>query len=260
MPHYPLCESDSAARPRQPAAQSPLETYLRDIARTPLLDAAEEQELGRRIQAGDAAARNDLVRANLRLVVAIARVYVKRGLDLPDLIAEGNFGLIRAAEKFDPSRGTRFSTYASFWIKQTIRNALEDAHLIHVPNHAQRRPTAPDEPPATRRAARLCAIRRDAARAQCVPARLCFHGDGAAGGASEPAAPEGPAGCGAGDLIALARAMRRLPATQHRVLEARFWEALTFREIGEELGLTRERVRQIEKAALEKLREVMAEG
>src|SRR5262249_61199901 len=111
-------------RSRKSAAQSPLETYLREINETPLLTAAEEKELARRIWAGDNAARDCMVRANLRLVVNIARNYVGKGLDLPDLIAEGNLGLLRAVEGFDPSRNTRFSTYAGYWFMQAIQRAL----------------------------------------------------------------------------------------------------------------------------------------
>src|ERR1700731_3374449 len=103
-------------RSRQPAAvavQSPLASYLRDINATPILGAAEEKELAGRIELGDTAARDRMVRANLRLVVKLARSYTGKGLDLPDLIAEGNLGLLRAVETFDPSLNIRFSTYAS---------------------------------------------------------------------------------------------------------------------------------------------------
>src|SRR5207302_7105119 len=98
--------------------------YFRQLEETPLLSAVEERELAERIAGGDAQARNHLVRANLRLVVTVARGYRGRGVDLLDLIAEGNLGLLRAAEKFDPSRKTRFSTYAVFWVKQAMRRAL----------------------------------------------------------------------------------------------------------------------------------------
>src|SRR5262249_34025700 len=95
--------------------RSPFEAYLCDINDTCLLSAEEEQQLAWRIQAGDPEARDHLVRANLRLVVRLARDYTGQGLDLPDLIAEGNLGLLRAVEGFDPDLGTRFSTYASYW-------------------------------------------------------------------------------------------------------------------------------------------------
>jgi RNA polymerase primary sigma factor len=104
--------------------QTPLETYLREINATALLTAEEETMLAERIAQGDVEARDRMVRANLRLVVNIARGYVGKGLSLPDLIEEGNLGLLRAVEGFDPSVGTRFSTYASYWIKQSIKRAL----------------------------------------------------------------------------------------------------------------------------------------
>ena len=108
--------------PRRPkpssAVQNPLETYLRDINATSLLTAEDERRLAAAIARGDAEARDHMVRANLRLVVNIARGYGNRGLPLPDLIEEGNLGLLRAVEGFDPTMGTRFSTYASYWIKQ----------------------------------------------------------------------------------------------------------------------------------------------
>jgi RNA polymerase primary sigma factor len=102
----------------------------------PLLKAEEERELGRRIQSGDLAAREHLIRANLRLVVSIAKVYAERGMLLQDLIAEGNIGLLKAAEKFDPEAGCRFSTYGSWWIKQAIRRALSSTVLsVRVPGY-----------------------------------------------------------------------------------------------------------------------------
>ncbi|MFN7292119.1 MAG: RNA polymerase sigma factor RpoD/SigA, partial [Pirellula sp.] len=114
--------------------QSPLETYLREINETKLLSAEEEQMLARQIADGDAAARDRMVRANLRLVVNISRSYVGKGLALQDLIEEGNLGLLRAVEGFDPEMGTRFSTYASYWIKQSIKRALiNSAKTIRIP-------------------------------------------------------------------------------------------------------------------------------
>ncbi|MCS7272021.1 MAG: sigma-70 family RNA polymerase sigma factor, partial [Gemmataceae bacterium] len=106
-------------RQRSNSVQSPLETYLREINATALLTAEEEKELARRISQGDIEARDQMVRANLRLVVNIARSYVGKGLSLQDLIEEGNLGLLRAVEGFDPNMNTRFSTYASYWIKQS---------------------------------------------------------------------------------------------------------------------------------------------
>ena len=114
--------------------QSPLETYLREINETNLLTADEEKELARAIAKGDVRARDRMVRANLRLVVNLARGYTGKGLGLQDLIEEGNLGLLRAVEGFDPDMGTRFSTYASYWIKQSIKRALiNSAKTIRIP-------------------------------------------------------------------------------------------------------------------------------
>src|SRR6187431_3709713 len=116
------------------AVQTPLETYLREINETALLNAKEEKELATKIGQGDTAARDRMVRANLRLVVNIARGYSGKGLGLQDLIEEGNLGLLRAVGGFDPAMGTRFSTYASYWIKQSIKRALVNtAKTIRIP-------------------------------------------------------------------------------------------------------------------------------
>src|SRR5919201_41440 len=138
------------------AVQTPLETYLREINETALLSAKEERELATRIGNGDTAARDQMVRANLRLVVNIARGYSGKGLGLQDLIEEGNLGLLRAVEGFDPSMNPRFSTYASYWIKQSIKRALVNTgKTIRIPAYmAQlltewRRATGP--PPEERR-------------------------------------------------------------------------------------------------------------
>src|SRR5947208_14510500 len=121
-------------RARSDAVQSPLETYLREINETSLLSAAEEQALAYRIGDGDSEARDRMVRANLRLVVNIARGYTGKGLGLQDLIEEGNLGLLRAVEGVNPTMGTRFSTYASYWIKQSIKRALVNtAKTIRIP-------------------------------------------------------------------------------------------------------------------------------
>src|ERR1700683_4046235 len=121
-------------RLRNESVQSPLETYLREINETALLNAEQEKELAYRIEKGDNEARARMVRANLRLVVNIARSYTGKGLGLQDLIEEGNLGLLRAVEGFDPRMNTRFSTYASYWIKQSIKRALVNtAKTIRIP-------------------------------------------------------------------------------------------------------------------------------
>ena len=121
-------------RHRRDTVQSPLETYLREINEMALLTADEEKELAHRIARGDKLARDRMVRANLRLVVNIARGYIGKGLSLQDLIEEGNLGFLRAVQGFDPAVGTRFSTYASYWIEQSIKRALVNtAKPIRIP-------------------------------------------------------------------------------------------------------------------------------
>ena len=116
--------------------QDPVKLYMMDIGTVPLLNAEKEIELGKRIQSGNKEAFNELVSANLRLVVSVAKKYVGRGLDFLDLIEEGNLGVIRAAEKFDPDMGYKFSTYATWWIKQAINRAIGDqSRTIRIPIH-----------------------------------------------------------------------------------------------------------------------------
>src|SRR5688572_13638487 len=115
-----------------------LAVYLREIARIKLLSREEELELAGRVRAGDERAKERLVEANLRLVVQVARRYLNRGLPLPDLIEEGNIGLLRAVEKFEPERGLRFSTYAVWWIRQAVARALANqARTIRLPVHVE---------------------------------------------------------------------------------------------------------------------------
>src|SRR5687768_18361205 len=124
----------ATTRRKTSAVQTPLETYLREINETALLSSRDEQDLATQIGQGDTAARDRMVRANLRLVVNIARGYSGKGLGLQDLIEEGNLGLLRAVEGFDPAMGTRFSTYASYWIKQSIKRALiNTGKTIRIP-------------------------------------------------------------------------------------------------------------------------------
>src|SRR5438034_6961540 len=117
-------------------AESPFDTYLREIQRYPLLTVAEEKALARDVQAHDYDARERLIRNNLRLVVSVAKRWAGRGLTLPDLVEEGNVGLVHAVELFDPLRDIRFSTYATWWIQQAIRRALVNTvKTVRVPRH-----------------------------------------------------------------------------------------------------------------------------
>ncbi len=133
-------ESEIEHIPADRASRNPLSLYMREIGQVPLLTVAEEVKLARRIRRGDEAAREHMIRANLRLVVKIARDYENLGLPLLDLINEGNIGLMKAVERFDPRKGGKFSTYGSYWIKQAIKRALANqSKVIRLPVHVQER-------------------------------------------------------------------------------------------------------------------------
>ncbi len=261
------------------AVQSPLETYLREINEMALLTAVEETELARAIAQGDVRARDRMVRANLRLVVNIARGYTGKGLGLQDLIEEGNLGLLRAVEGFDPEIGTRFSTYASYWIKQSIKRALiNSGKTIRIPAYMVellskwRRATArlSDElrrTPTQEEIARLLGLPKK----KLPIIRKAIHINN-----STPQSDQTESGWSLGDMLTderlkspdeamldhdiLRHAMELVGALDERdatVLRLRFGlgggEPRTLKEIGAELGLTRERVRQIETEALRRL-------
>ena len=271
-------------RPRKSAAQSPLETYLREIHATPLLTAAQEKELARRVGQGDNAARDCMVRANLRLVVNIARNYVGKGLDLPDLIEEGNLGLLRAVEGFDPSMNTRFSTYAGYWIKQSIKRALiNSAKTIRIPAYMVellskwrrasarlteelgRSPT-PEEVgrvlglPRKKLSIIKKAIRIYNAAPQADPTEEGQTIDATVMDARVKTPDE--ALIETDDVRQVLALLDRMGEREATVLRLRFGldggEPKTLKEIGERLGLTRERVRQIERKALSDLRDLLS--
>jgi RNA polymerase primary sigma factor len=269
-------------RRRQLASvQSPLETYLREINETSLLSADDEHELAVAIGDGDVHARDRMVRANLRLVVNIARGYTGKGLGLQDLIEEGNLGLLRAVEGFDPAIGTRFSTYASYWIKQSIKRALiNTAKTIRIPAYMVellskwRRATTrlADElgrTPTPEEIARVLGLPRK--KLPIIKKAIRIYN-------LTPQTDQAEAGWSLGEMIQderirtpdtemvesdnLVHVMRQLETMDSReasVLRMRFGldghEPRTLKEIGESLGLTRERVRQIETEALGKLAE-----
>lgn len=259
--------------------QTPLETYLREINETALLTADEEKSLSRAISAGDASARDRMVRANLRLVVNIARGYSGKGLPLQDLIEEGNLGLLRAVEGFDPDMNTRFSTYASYWIKQSIKRALVNtAKTIRVPAYMvellskwrrasarlteelKRTPTPED-------IAKDLGIPKKKLR--IVKKAIALYN-------AAPQSEQDENGLTLGDIVPddrhtgpedelinsdnlkhVFRLLDEMDPRESTILRMRFGldncEPRTLKEIGESLGLTRERVRQIESEALRKL-------
>ena len=270
-------------RPRTEAVQSPLETYLREINETALLTADEEKALARRISAGDTEARDRMVRANLRLVVNIARGYTGKGLALQDLIEEGNLGLLRAVEGFDPNMNTRFSTYASYWIKQSIKRALVNtAKTIRIPAYMVellakwRRATnkLTDElgrPPTPEEIAKLLGLPKK--KLNIIKKAIRVYNS-----APQTEQVGGDQGWSIDEMLMDSRGktpdnemvetddlkhvlvlLDKMDTREATVLRMRFGldqeEPKTLKEIGECLGLTRERVRQIESEALAKLNE-----
>jgi RNA polymerase primary sigma factor len=270
-------------RLRTDTVQSPLETYLREINETPLLNADEEKKLAYRIEDGDSEARDRMVRANLRLVVNIARSYTGKGLGLQDLIEEGNLGLLRAVEGFDPSMNTRFSTYASYWIKQSIKRALVNtAKTIRIPAYMVellakwRRASAKLQEDLGR-----TPTQEEIAKSLNLPKKkLNIIKKAIRVYNSAPQSDQSESGWSldemlmdgntktpdtemveADDLHHVLELLDKMDKREATVLRMRFGlddeEPKTLKEIGECLGLTRERVRQIESEALGKLSESM---
>ncbi len=265
--------------------RSPIRYYLDQIGKTPLLSLEEETALARRVLKGDEAARQKMIQSNLRLVVRIAKDYDNFGLSLMDLISEGNFGLIKAVERFDPDKGGKLSTYASWWIKQAIKRALaSNGKTIRLPVHmvdriAQMR----------RITARLTTElgrephNEEIAQAMEIPLAKVVHMKSIANRAAsldQPVGEEGDATLGdlvkddtertpfetlrgKSDNAEIAEMLAALEPREAEILTHRFGlngeSPLTLEEVGERFKLTRERVRQLQQSALMQLRRIMTE-
>jgi RNA polymerase primary sigma factor len=261
------------------ATNDALQLFLNEAGRYPLLTAKEEVELAKRIERGDREAKERMINSNLRLVVSIAKRYQGHGLSLLDLIQEGIIGLIRAVEKFDWRRGYKFSTYATWWIRQAVqRGVANKAREIRIPVHivereqkisrAERELTAtlgraPEEEEiakATKLPLKQVREVREAARAVTSLDRPVGEGDRASLGeltAGESPSPEEEVTVSLAEDT-LRRAVSQLPERERDVVKLRYGlngdvEPASLEEIGRRLGLTRERVRQIEARALERL-------
>jgi RNA polymerase primary sigma factor len=265
---------------------SPLQIYLHDINDTPLLSAQEERDLAERVAIGDPLAREHMVKANLRLVVNIARGYLGKGLNLEDLIEEGNLGLMRAVEGFDGMMSTRFSTYASYWIKQSIRRAvMNNGKPIRLPaymvsllskwrratavlaDRLGRAPSHEEVGKALRLSKKKMGIVAKAIRVNnLTPHSENLEDSGPA--LDDVLADERNKGAEtqlieADDLDRIFEFLSSLEDREATVIRMRFgldsYSPMTLREVGENLGLTRERVRQLESHALQKLMHALAE-
>jgi RNA polymerase nonessential primary-like sigma factor len=257
--------------------------YLREIGFSPLLTAEEEIYFGRLVQKGDEAARKRMIESNLRLVVKISRRYLNRGLTLLDLIEEGNLGLMRAVEKFDPEKGFRFSTYATWWIRQTIeRGIMNQTRTIRLPIHivkelnvylrAARTLTQQldHEPSAEEIATMLDKPVEDVQRMLKLNERIASIDVPMGGEADRPLVDSiadqsmsDPADLLQDDNMkeCILSWMEELNEKQREVIARRFGlmghDSATLEEVGRAIGLTRERVRQIQMEALKRLRGIM---
>ncbi|MFQ3610045.1 MAG: sigma-70 family RNA polymerase sigma factor [Fimbriimonadales bacterium] len=272
--------TQSADRAIEEAEQEMVEDtvhwWVTQAARTPLLTPEQENDLARRARAGDEQALERLVQSNLRLVISIAKHYTGRGLPLSDLIQEGNLGLIRAAEQFDPERGSRFSTYASWWIRQAISRALsQQATLISVPQHMikvlqQVRATSAL---LQQELGREPTVHEVAYRTGLAPEQVrdLIHA------VANPISLEMPIssseGSVLGDLIAqeeeadwesrldLEQLLQCLTEKEREVIRLRYGleghSAMTLDAVGKLLGISKERVRQLESRAIRKLRDAV---
>ncbi|WP_019626080.1 RNA polymerase sigma factor RpoS [Thioalkalivibrio sp. ALJT] len=272
-----------ALRDARPAELDAIQIYLRDIEYRPLLTPEEERKYARLARAGDESGRRRMIECNLRLVVKIARRYLNRGLPLLDLIEEGNLGLMHAVEKFDPERGFRFSTYATWWIRQTIERALmNQARTIRIPVHVnkelrmharvarsmtQELGRDPTEDELARRLGKPVAEIQKL-RAMSEPSTSMDLPSGPDGDRSltdvlaDANAPEPSTLLEDQDIQHLVGEwLGELDDKQREVLVRRFglhgFERSTLEQVGAEIGVTRERVRQIQMDALKRLRKLL---
>jgi RNA polymerase nonessential primary-like sigma factor len=256
--------------------------YLKEIRKTPLLTFEQEQELAKKIEQGDGEARAKMIEANLRLVVAIGKKYINRGLQFSDIIEEGNLGLIRAVEKFQYERGFKFSTYASWWIKQSIERAIvNQTRTIRLPVHiaeivnsymrAVRQLTQSlGREPQIEEIAKKMRITVDKVRSISQVVRETYSLDMLIGDQEEDTLKDILQDNNALSPASFSDDIRRrehidewlqqLSVSERKVIELRFGlndgEPKTLDSIGKEFGITRERVRQIETQALNKLRAI----
>jgi len=273
-----LEDEDQELAAEAPLTTDSLQLFLNEAGRYPLLTAAEEVELAKRIERGDLAAKNRMITSNLRLVVSIARRYQTQGITLGDLIQEGVIGLIRATEKFDWRKGFKFSTYATWWIRQAVqRGVANKSRTIRIPVHVVEREQkvsrtereliaklgyAPsDEEIATVSRLPLTQVREVRAAARAVASTDAPIGQDGDSSFGDLFAAGGPTTEDEVDQTlrtdAVRRAVAKLPERQRDVISLRFGlggrEPTSLEEIGKELGITRERVRQIEADALRRL-------
>jgi RNA polymerase primary sigma factor len=266
------------------ATTDALELFLNEVGRYPLLTAAEEVKLAKRIEQGDTAARDRMINSNLRLVVSIAKQYRRSqagtGLTLLDLIQEGVLGLMRAVEKFDWRRGFKFSTYATWWIRQAVQRGIANKSReirlpVHIADHERRIARAEGrlrasggEQPSDEEVARAAGLTPEKVREVREAARIVSSLDQPAGEGGQASLGDflaGDHGDGFEDVEislgneALRDALAELPELQQEILRLRYGldgEPMSLAEIGRRLGVTRERVRQIEAEALSRLAEM----
>ena len=264
-------------------ADDSVRLYLREIGKIPLLSPEEEAELAQRVVKGDKKAKDKMVEANMRLVVSIAKRYSGRGLDLLDLIQEGNTGLLRAVEKFDPEKGFKFSTYATWWIRQAITRAIADqARTIRIPVHMvetinkvlrasrkltqelNREPTieeiAKDMDMEIEKVEYVMRIKQDIASLDASVGRDGEDEDSVLGDFVEDEERISPEDSAANQLVKeqIASILSTLSEREQKIIKLRFGigggRPHTLEEVGAEFSVTRERIRQIEAKALSKLR------